>query len=82
MNGEPNEQRLLGQYLLLLRTSALGGRRGHMEAFGWLAVDGAYMYPNTAPTPSQVSALSAYNSAMRFARGGLDHLHLPVELRW
>ena len=53
-----------------------------MEAFGWLAVDGAYMYPHTAPTPSQVSALSAYNSAMRFARGGLDHLHLPVELRW
>ena len=56
INGEPNEQRLLGECLLLFRTSALGGRRGHMEAFGWLAVDGAYMYPNTAPTPSQVSA--------------------------
>ena len=67
--------------MLLLRRSVRRGV-GKVEAFGWLAVDGAFQYPLDSPSRSQLAALKQYTRTIRHDRGGVDELLLPVELRY
>ena len=62
--------------MLLLRKGAV-----KVEAYGWLAVNGAYPYPSNSPSRSRLATLAGFNRWIRIRSGGVDHLCLPVELR-